>query len=343
VTVNRPIRPTQSGTSATRGRPRNQEGRTQGRVYHMSYEDVGAVPDVVAGTLQLDTMQVYVLIDPRASHSFISYRIVNNLHVLSSNLGVGVTVSTPLGENIHINDIYRGVKLYIGGLELRADLMPLELYDFDVILGMDWLSKHKAQVDCFTKTVTIQGIGDKRVVFKGERKVIPSCVISVLVARKLLRKGCSAWLAHVRELEKGSICLASIPVVREFPEDLPGLPPVREIEVSIETIPGVSPIAQSPYRMAPMELAELKVQLQELLDKGFIRPSNSPWGAPVLFVKKKDGTLRLCIDYRQLNKVTVKNRYPLPRIDDLFDQLKGARVFSKIDLRSGYHQLRIKE
>jgi len=341
VTVNHPVRPTQLGTSASRGRPRNQEGRTQGQVYHITYEDVGVVPDVVAGTLQLDTMQVYALIDPGASHSFVFDRIVNNLHVLSSNLGVGVTISTPLGEYIHIDDIYRGVKLYIGGLELRPDLMPLELYDFDVILGMDWLSKHKVQVDCFTKTVTIQGKGDKRVVFKGERKVIPSCVISVLVARKLLRKGCSAWLAHVRELEKGSIDLASIPVVRQFQdvfsEELPGLPPVREIKVSIETIPRVSPIAQSPYRMAPMELAELKVQLQELLDKGFIRPSNSPWGALVLFVKNKDGTLHLCIDYRQLNKVTVKNRYPLPRIDDLFDQLKGARVFSKIDLRFGYH------
>jgi hypothetical protein len=95
---------------------------------------------------------------------------MNNLHVLSSKLGVGVTVSTPLGENIHIDDIYRGVKLYIGGLELRVDLMPLELYDFELILGMDWLSKHKAQVDCFTKTVTIQGIGDKRIVFKGKEK-----------------------------------------------------------------------------------------------------------------------------------------------------------------------------
>nr|XP_034908137.1 uncharacterized protein LOC118044086 [Populus alba] len=235
----------------------------------MTHEDVGAVPDVVAGTLQLDTIQVYALFDPGASHSFISYRIVNNLRMLSSNLGIGVTVSTPMGENIHIDDIDRGVKLYIGGLELRIDLMPLELYDFDVILGMDWLSKHKAQVDCFTKTVTIKGIGDKRVVFKRERKVIPSCVISVLVARKLMRKGCSAWLAHVRESGKGSIDLASIPVVREFrdvfPEELPGLPPIREIEVSIETIPGVSPIAQSPYRMAPMELAELKVQLQELI------------------------------------------------------------------------------
>ena len=197
--VDCPIKPTQSGTSVTRGRPRNQEGRTQGWVYHMTYEDVGVVPDVVAGTLQLDTMQVYALIDPGASHSFVSYIIVNNLHMLSSNLGIRATISTPLGENIHIDDIYRGVKLYIGELELRVDFMPLELYDFDVILSMDWLSKHKAQVDCFTKTVTIQGIGDKRVVFKRERKVIPSCVISVLVARKLLRKGCSAWLAHVRD------------------------------------------------------------------------------------------------------------------------------------------------
>ena len=135
----------------------------------MTYKDVGVVPDVVAGTLQLDKMHIFALIDPGASHSFVSYRIMNNL-------GVGVTVSTPLGENIHIDDIYRRAKLYIGGLELKVDLMSLELYDFDVILGMDWLSKHKTQVDCFTKTMTIQGIGDKRVVFKGERKVIPSCV-----------------------------------------------------------------------------------------------------------------------------------------------------------------------
>ena len=126
-------------------------------------------------------------------------------------------------------------------------------------------------------------------------------------------------------------------------QELPGLPPIREVEFSIEVIPGTTPISMAPYRMAPAELKELKTQLQELLDKGFIRPSVSPWGAPVLFVKKKDGSLRLCIDYRQLNKVTIKNRYPLPRIDDLFDQLKEARIFSKIDLRSGYHQLRIKE
>ncbi|KAK5832835.1 hypothetical protein PVK06_016638 [Gossypium arboreum] len=128
-----------------------------------------------------------------------------------------------------------------------------------------------------------------------------------------------------------------------FPEELPGLPPDREVEFIIDVIPGTAPISITPYRMAPAELKELKTQLQELLDKGFIRPSTSPWGAPVLFVKKKDGSLRLCIDYRQLNKVTIKNKYPLPRIDDLFDQLKGAAVFSKIDLRSGYYQLKVKE
>ena len=136
-------------------------------------------------------------------------------------------------------------------------------------------------------------------------------------------------------------------MVREFldvfPEELPGLPPEREVEFTIELLPEVAPISISPYRMAPIELKELKVQLQELLDKGFIRPSVSPWGAPVLFVKKKDGTMRLCIDYRQLNRVTVKNKYPLPRIDDLFDHLQGAQVFSKIDLKSGYYQLKISE
>ena len=121
------------------------------------------------------------------------------------------------------------------------------------------------------------------------------------------------------------------------------MPPQREIEVAIDVVPGATPASITLYRMTPVELKELKLQLQELLEKQFIRPSVSPWGAPVLFVKKKDGTLRLCIDYRQLNKLTIKNKYPLPRIDDLFDQLKGASIFSKIDLRSGYHQLRIKD
>ena len=140
--------------------------------------------------------------------------------------------------------------------------------------------------------------------------------------------------------------LEQVPVVCEypdvFPNELPGIPPDREVEFGIDLLLGTQPISIPPYRMAPAELNELKEQLKDLLDKGFIHPSCSPWGAPVLFVKKKDGSLRLCVDYRQLNKVTVKNKYPLPRIDDLFDQLQGSQCFSKIDLRAGYHQLKIK-
>ncbi|GJU68514.1 putative reverse transcriptase domain-containing protein [Tanacetum coccineum] len=141
--------------------------------------------------------------------------------------------------------------------------------------------------------------------------------------------------------------LSDIPIVRDFidvfSEDLSGLPPQRKVEFRIDLIPGATPVAESPYRLAPSEMKELSKQLQELQDEGFIRPSHSPWGVPVLFVKKKDGSLRMCIDYQELNKLTVKNRYPLPRIDDLFDQLQEARYFSKIDLRSGYHQLRVHE
>ena len=137
------------------------------------------------------------------------------------------------------------------------------------------------------------------------------------------------------------------PVVSEFldvfPPKVPGLPPEREIEFCIDLIPETSSVSIAPHRMAPAELAELRTQLDDFLDKGFIKPSTSPLGVPVLFVKKHDGTLRLSMDYRQLNKVTIKNKYPLPRIEDLFDQLGGCYYFSKIDLRSGYHQLRIRE
>ncbi|KAI3797433.1 hypothetical protein L1987_32690 [Smallanthus sonchifolius] len=141
--------------------------------------------------------------------------------------------------------------------------------------------------------------------------------------------------------------LDDVPVVREypevFPEDLPGIPPDREIEFRIDLVPDAQPVAKAPYRLAPVEMKELIAQLDELLEKGFIQPSISPWGAPVLFVKKKDGSIRMCIDHRELNKRTVKNKYPLPRIDDLFDKLQGASWFSKIDLRSGYHQLKVRE
>ena len=173
----------------------------------------------------------------------------------------------------------------------------------------------------------------------------PLRMISALQASSLLRKGCQGFLAYVVN-EGNDLKLEDIPIVRDYPdvflEDLPSLPPKREVEFTIDLAPGIAPISKAPYRMAPLEIKELKIQLQKLLDKGFIRPSVSPWGAPVLFVKNNDGSMRLCINYRELNKVAVRNKYPLPRIDDLFDQLQGACVFSKIDLQSSYHQLRVR-
>ena len=170
--------------------------------------------------------------------------------------------------------------------------------------------------------------------------------LSATEAKKCLEKGCQGYMVFFSMQTEVHITLENIPIVNEFPEvfpeDISGLPPEREVEFAIEVTPGAGSISKAPYRMAPNEMAELKKQIEELLEKGFIRPSVSPWGAPVLFVKKKDGSLRLCIDYRELNKVTIKNKYPLPRIDDLLDQLSGSSVFSKIDLRSGYHQLRVK-
>ncbi|KAL0447839.1 UNVERIFIED_CONTAM: Transposon Ty3-G Gag-Pol polyprotein [Sesamum latifolium] len=222
----------------------------------------------------------------------------------------------------------------------------MDLKEFDVILRMDWLAQHRAVVDCYKKEVMIEFSGESRVVFVGDRQVVPICVISAVEARRLMLEGCEAYLAHVIDTKKVNPMLEEIPVVRDFPEvfpnDLPGLPPHREVDFAIETLQGIAPISIAPYRMAPVELQELKKQIEELLGK--VYPAKYfTMGAPVLFVKKKDDSMRLCVDYRQLNRVTVKNKYPLPRIDDLLDQLKGATTFSKIDLRSGYWQLRIAE
>ncbi|GJR86642.1 reverse transcriptase domain-containing protein [Tanacetum coccineum] len=217
---------------------------------------------------------------------------------------------------------------------------------FDVVIGMDWLVDQDAVIVCGKKVVHIP-IKNKTLVVEGDRSTSRLKIISCIKASKYIERGHQLFVAHVTEKEPKEKRLEDVPVIRDFPEvfpdDLPGLPPPRQVEFKIELVPGAAPVARAPYRLAPSELKELADQLQELSEKGFIRPSSSPWGAPVLFVKKKDGSFRMCIDYRELNKLTVKNRYPLPRIDDLFDQLQGSSVYSKIDLRSGYHQLRIRE
>ncbi|KAL0553902.1 hypothetical protein IC582_007806 [Cucumis melo] len=181
---------------------------------------------------------------------------------------------------------------------MLVDLIPLELQRKEVV---------------FRKPSSIE------VVFRGMGNVISGSLILDLKVEKLLREGCTTFLAHVIVVQTEKMKPEDVPVVKEFldvfPDDLSGLPPNREIEFTIELLPGTAPISQAPYGMAPNELKELKMQLQELVDKGYIRPSVSPWGALVLFVKKKDCTLRLCIDYKQLNKVTIRNKHPLPRIE----------------------------
>ncbi|GJY34746.1 putative reverse transcriptase domain-containing protein [Tanacetum coccineum] len=235
-----------------------------------------------------------------------------------------------------------------------TDLMPVELGSFDVIIGMDWLRRYHAVIVCDEKLVQVP-YGNETLTFRGNEssngRESRLAVISYSKAQEYMAKGCQVFLAQIsakKEEDKSERKqIEDVPIVRDFPEvfpeDLPGLPPARPVEFQIDLIPGAAPVARAPYRLAPSEMKELSEQLQELSDKGFIRPSSSPWGAPVLFVKKKDGSFRMCIDYRELNKLTVKNRYPLPRIDDLFDQLQGSSIYSKIDLRSGYHQLRVRE
>ncbi|GJV99157.1 putative reverse transcriptase domain-containing protein [Tanacetum coccineum] len=188
---------------------------------------------------------------------------------------------------------------------------------------------------------------NKTLTVESDKGVSRLKVISCIKARKYIKRACHLFLAHLNEKKPKEKQLEDVPIICDFPEvfpdDLLGLPPPRQVEFRINLVPGAAPVARALYCLAPSEMGELPEQLRELLEKGFIRPSSSSWGAPVLFVKKKDGSFRMCIDYHELNKLTVKNRYPLPRIDDLFDQLQGSSMYSKIDLRLGYHQLHIKE
>nr|GEX87936.1 putative reverse transcriptase domain-containing protein [Tanacetum cinerariifolium] len=213
------------------------------------------------------------------------------------------------------NNVLRGCTLGLLGHPFNIDLMPVELGSFDIIIVQ----------------------GDRG--GKGEKSKLS--IISCNKTQRYIKIGCLIFLAQVTKKEtkdksKGKQ-LEDVPTVRDFlevfPEDLPGLPPMRQVEFQIDLVPGAAPVARASYRLAPSELQELSTKL----------PISSPWGAPVLLVKKKDGSFWMCIDYRKLNKLTVKNRYLLSRIDDLFDQLQGSRVYSKIELRSGYHQLRFWE
>ncbi|GJQ96767.1 putative reverse transcriptase domain-containing protein [Tanacetum coccineum] len=253
-----------------------------------------------------------------ADKNFLSIYLASMLNIPPITLDTTYDIEMADGNLVGTNTVILVCTLILLNQPFKIDVMPIKLGSFDIVIGMDWLSKYHARIICDEKVVHIP--------IDGETLIIQAQVI---------------------EKKSDEKRLENIPVVREFSkvflEDLPSLPPVRQVEFQIDLILGAALIARAPYRLAPLEMHELSDQLQELANRGFIRPSTSPWGSPVLFVKKKDESFRMCIDYQELNKLTVKNYYPLPRIDDLFDQLQGSSTYSKIDLRSGYHQLRVRD
>ena len=228
------------------------------------------------------------------------------------------------GDSTKANIICNEVPVEIQGKTFHADLIVLGSQGIEVVLGMNWMTKYKGVINCPKKSIEMTTSDGEKVAYTATK---PSSKVH-----------CHASIANPT--------LEEVPVICEypdvFPEELPGMPPDRDIEFIIELVPGTGPIAQKPYQMNPKELDELKKQLDDMLRKGLIRPSASPWGSPIIFVDKRDGTTRLCVDYRKLNDVTIKNKYPLPKIEHLFNQLNGARIFPKIDLRTGYHQLKIR-
>ena len=248
---------------------------------------------MITGMISVYDHDAYALVDPGATHSFISVPFTERHQIESQPIDGRMVVSVPNGDTMISERIVLGSKLVIQNKDFPADLIVLGIHDFDIVLGMDWLSKHRATLDCYKKEVRLVCLEEPSVIFRGFRREIAPSLINAMTASKRLRKGCQGYLAFVVDRRQEGTWLEDIPIVKEFPDafpdDISGLPPDREVEFTIYLIPGTEPISIPPYRMAPAELRELKARLEELLSKGFIRPSISPWGAPVLFVKKKMG------------------------------------------------------
>eukprot|EP00253_Pinus_taeda_P015904 PITA_15904 len=306
-------------------------------------------PTMVEFEGKFSNLPISVLIDPGATLSYVNPKVVERCNLQSVKFKNPWLVQLATGAKRKVTSKINNCSFTIVDQPITADLNILPLGSYDILIGMDWLEKHWSLVDCKTKIIYYRDQQGNSKEVQGIKRPVQVRPITANQLVKCIRKGYQVYAIQVgfANSKDKTASLNNIPVIQEFsdvfPEEIPGLPPRRDIDFTIELVPGSTPVSRAPYRMSIPELTELKMQLQELLEKNYIRPSVSPWGAPVLFVKKKEGTLRMCIDYRQLNKLTIKNKYPLPRIDELFDQVKGATVFSKIDLRSGYHQIRIKD
>jgi hypothetical protein len=287
-----------------------------GRIY---YTQVATKPEgkpVMMGTFLVANYPAVILFDSGASHTFISKNFVKEHCIPCTESRGGFIIHSSRGQ-IFTKEVTFHVPITLAEREFPTNMIVLKGQDIDEILGMNWLSQHKAILNTDLRTIKLS---------HGHEEILLS--IPVAVPAKPFGRVYEAIIPEIQDI----LVVCEFPDV--FPEDLPVLPPERDVEFVIELKPGTAPVSRRSYRMPPNELVELKIQLQDLLEKGFIRPSSSPWGCPAIFDKKKDQTLRMCVDYIPLNEVTIKNKYPLPWIDILFHQLTEAGVFSKIDLRS---------
>jgi hypothetical protein len=319
-----PSAPTKQNVSQPGAGNRFQPRYNHGRLNHLEAEAVQETPGMTVDMFSVDSHIAEVLFDTGATHSFITASWVEAHNLPITTMSTLIQIDS-VGGRIRANSICLNVSVEIRGIAFPANLIVMGTQGIDVILGMNWLDKYQAIISCDKRTVKlVSPLGEE--------------VVDELISPEPRKGSCHQMAIDSSEADP----LEIIKVVSEFQYVFLGMPLEQKVEFVIELLPGTAPISKRAYRVSRPELVELKKQIDELSEKGYIRPSTSPWAAPVLFVEKKDGTRRMCIDYRVLNEVTIKNKYPLPRIEDLFDQLRGASVFSKIDMRSGYHQLRIR-
>jgi hypothetical protein len=267
-------------------------------VNHVAVEEAQAALDVIIGMIIVNDNNAIVLFDSGASHSFVAASFVQKYNLPLSMLKNWMIVSS-LGGDMHARHVCRKVSILIRGVEFLANLIVLESKGIDIILRMDWLSKHNGLIDCAKKAVRLTPSSGKELEYVAKNLVTDKAASN----RMALNQLDATSTRDTRTISE---------FLDVFPEELPDMLLDCEIEFVIELVTGIAPIFKRPYRRAANQLAELKEQLQELLDMGYIRPSASPCGAPAIFVPKKDGTQRMCVDYRSLNEVTIKNKYPLP-------------------------------
>nr|GEU57054.1 hypothetical protein [Tanacetum cinerariifolium] len=291
-------------------RNRSENGVAQGRTYALGGRDASPDTNIITGMFLLNNCYAKILFDTGADMSFISTTFSALIDITPTTLEIYYDVELADRKIIRVDTIVRGCTLNFMNHPFNIDLMFVPLGSFDVIIGMDWLTKYHGVIICDEKIVRVP-FGIVMLIFQGnrdnQREESRLNIISCTKAQECLSKRCDVFLAHITTKEAKDKSegkrLEDVPIVRDFPKDLPGILPTRQVEFQIDLVSGAAPVARAPYRLAPSEMKELAKQLQELSDKGFIRPSSSPWGAPVLFVKKKDGSFRMCIDYRELNKL----------------------------------------